>query len=111
MLKYSSNFLATELKKQEAERKRLRREKIATDLPRVDAEVLEKQRKLEQLKAQMVEIEAEVQRNLEDKRRMAEEMEKLGQEAEDQLQAQKEKLRDLTGAENGNNAGKLIIFY
>lgn len=99
---------AADLKQQEAERKRLRREKIATDLPRVDAEVVEKQRKLEQLKAQMAEIEAEVQRNLEDKQRMAEEMERLGQEAEDQLQAQRAKLKDLTGVDTRMTFCKLI---
>lgn len=94
----------TELKKQEAESKRLRREKIATDLPRIDAEVLEKQQRLEKLKVQMAEMEAEVQKNLREKQRMAEEMERLGQEAEDQLQAQKEKLRGLTQAENESKA-------
>lgn len=101
---------ATELKEQEAESKRLRREKIATDLPRVDAEVLEKQRKLEQLKAQMAEIEAEVQKNLKEKEIMAEEMERLGHEAEEQLQAQKEKLRDLREAETEGTLSKLLLF-
>jgi hypothetical protein len=101
---------AAELKKQEVESKRLRREKIATDLPRVDAEVMEKQQRLERLKAEMAEIEAEVQRNLREKERMAEEMERLGQEAEDQLQAQKEKLRDLTQAENAANTSKSFLF-
>jgi len=96
---------AAELKRKEAESKRIRREKIATDLPRVDAEVLEKQHRLEQLRAQMAEIEAAVQKGLEAKQKMAEEMEKLGQEAEDQLQAQKDKLNDLTRADNEDNEG------
>lgn len=100
---------AADLKRQEAERKRLRREKIATDLPRVDAEVVEKQRKLEQLKVQMAEIEAEVQRNLGAKQRMAEEMERLGQEAEDQLQAQKAKLKDLTAGDCGLHTRKYSL--
>ena len=43
----------------------------------------------------MARIEANVQKSLEDKRLLAEEMEKLGQEAEEQLQAQKDKLDDL----------------
>ena len=87
---------AAELKRNEAESRRLRREKIATDLPRVDAEVEEKQRKLQQLREEMAKIEATIQKDLEDKRRLAEEMERLGQETEDQLQEQKDRLKDLT---------------
>jgi hypothetical protein len=90
---------AAELKRSEAESRRLRREKIATDLPRVDAEVEQSQLKLKQLREEMAKIEAAVQKSLEDKRRMAEEMERLGQEAEDQLQEQKDKLKNLTSAE------------
>lgn len=86
---------AAELKKSEDEQKRLRRERLAADIPRVDAEVQENQTKLEQLRAEMARIEANVQKSLEDKRLLAEEMEKLGQEAEEQLQAQKDKLDDL----------------
>ncbi|PBP25412.1 hypothetical protein BUE80_DR003830 [Diplocarpon rosae] len=86
---------AEELKKNEAEQKRLRREKIAADIPLADAIVSQGQSKLEQLRAQMEAIEAEVQKGLDDKRKLAEEMERLGQEAEEQLQAQKDKLSDL----------------
>ncbi|KAK0105679.1 hypothetical protein ONS95_004206 [Cadophora gregata] len=85
-----------ELKESEDEQKRLRREKLAADIPRVDAEVQQNQSKLEQLRAEMARIEASVQKSLEDKRLLAEEMERLGQEAEDQLQAQKDKLEDLS---------------
>jgi len=89
---------AAELKKQEIQSKQLRRQKIATDLPRVDAEVQEKKRKLEEIRAQMAQMEAEVQKTLEDKQRMADELEALSQEAEDQLQSQKQRLNELNGA-------------
>jgi chromosome segregation ATPase len=95
---------AAELKRNEAESRRLRREKIATDLPRVDAEVEQKQLKLQQLREEMAKIEATIQKDLEDKRRLAEEMERLGQETEDQLQEQKDKLKDLT-SENASASG------
>ncbi|KAL2062422.1 hypothetical protein VTL71DRAFT_6688 [Oculimacula yallundae] len=87
---------AVELKKSQDEQKRLRREKLAADIPRVDAEVQQNQSRLEQLRAEMAKIEASVQKSLDDKRLLAEEMERLGQEAEEQLQAQKEKLNALT---------------
>lgn len=102
---------AADLKEQEAEMNRLRREKIATDLPRVDAEVIENQRKLQQLKVQMAEIEAQVQKNLEVKQRMAEEMEKLGREAEDQLQAQKARLQDLAEFDTSTNSSKPSFLF
>ncbi len=98
---------AAELKRNEAEQKRLRRAKIASDLPLVEAEVLQNQTKLEQLRAEMARIEAAVQKNLEDKRRLAEEMERLGQEAEEQLQEQKDKLNTLTRQESRNSNGML----
>ncbi len=96
---------AAELKRNEAEQKRLRRAKIASDLPLVEAEVLQNQTKLEQLRAEMARIEAAVQKNLEDKRRLAEEMERLGQEAEEQLQEQKDKLNTLTRQESRSSNG------
>ncbi len=101
---------AAELKRNEAEQRRLRREKIASDLPLVEAEVLQNQTKLEQLRAEMAKIEAAVQKNLDDKRKLAEEMEKLGQEAEDQLQAQKNKLKTLTTPESGSSDGMFPIY-
>ncbi|KAE9365161.1 hypothetical protein N431DRAFT_430676 [Stipitochalara longipes BDJ] len=91
---------AAELKRNEAEQKRLRREKIASDLPLVEAEVLQNQTKLEELRAEMAKIEAAVRKSLEDKQRLAEEMERLGQETEDQLQEQKDKLNSLTQQES-----------
>jgi hypothetical protein len=100
---------AAELKRNEAEQKRLRRAKIASDLPLVEAEVLQNQTKLEQLRAEMAKIEAAVQKNLEDKRRLAEEMERLGQEAEDQLQEQKDKLSTLTSQESRSNIGMFPV--
>jgi hypothetical protein len=100
---------AAELKRNEAEQKRLRRAKIASDLPLVEAEVLQNQTKLEQLRAEMAKIEAAVQKNLEDKRRLAEEMERLGQEAEDQLQEQKDKLSTLTRQESRSSIGMFPV--
>jgi len=100
---------AAELKRNEAEQKRLRREKIASDLPLVEAEVLQNQTRLEQLRAEMAKIEAAVQKNLEDKRKLAEEMERLGQETEDQLQAQKDKLNTLTRQESGRSDGMFPV--
>lgn len=97
---------AAELSRNEAERKRLRREKLATDLPLVDAEVQQSQTKLEQLKAEIARLEAEVNKNLASKRAMAEEMERLGQETEDQLQAQKDKLQNLTQEETLGSDGE-----
>jgi hypothetical protein len=99
-----------ELKRNEAEQKRLRRAKIASDLPLVEAEVLQNQTKLEQLRAEMARIEAAVQKNLEDKRRLAEEMERLGQEAEEQLQEQKDKLNTLTRQESRSSNGMFPKF-
>ncbi|KAG0650115.1 RNA elimination defective 1 [Hyphodiscus hymeniophilus] len=87
---------AAELKRNEAESRRLRRNTLAADLPRVDAEVEESQRKLQELREAMAKIEASVQKSMDEKKRMAEEMERLGQEAEDQLQEQKDKLESLT---------------
>lgn len=97
---------AAELTRNEAEIKRLRREKLKSDLPFVNAEVQQSQTKLEQLKAEIASLEAEVDKNLKAKREMAEEMERLGQETEDQLQAQKDKLQDLTQEENVSSDGK-----
>ena len=96
---------AAELKKQEIQSKQLRRQKIATDLPRVDAEVQEKKRKLEEIRAQMAQMEAEVQKTLDDKQKMADELEALSQEAEDQLQSQKERLNELNGVVNAGDTG------
>ena len=96
---------AAELKRKETESRRLRREKIATELPRVDAEVEESQRKLQELREAMAKIEVSVQKSLDEKRRMAEEMERLGQEAEDQLQEQKDKLKTLTNGEAASTFG------
>lgn len=94
-----------ELKNQEEERKRLRLQRIASDLPLVDAQVQQSQTKLEQLRAEMARLEEEVQKNLEAKRQMAEEMERLGRETEQQLQTQREKLQDLTREEIATHIG------
>lgn len=95
-----------ELERSEADQKRLRREQIATELPRVDAEVQRNQLKLELLRSEMARIEAAVRQSLEEKKRMADEMERLGQEAEDRLQAEKDKLQRLTSAEASSTSGK-----
>jgi hypothetical protein len=96
---------ADELKRSEAERRRLRRAEIASNLPVVDAEVEKAQKQLADLRAEMARIEAAVRKGLDDKRRLAEEMEKLGQEADEQLQAQKEKLNELKLEEAGETKG------
>jgi hypothetical protein len=93
-----------EVKRNQAEENRLRREKLASELPKVEAETQQNQTKLEQLRAEMARIEAVVQKNLEEKQKLADEMARLGQEAEDQLQAQREKLKDLTTQEARTNA-------
>jgi hypothetical protein len=93
-----------ELKRNQAEENRLRREKLASELPKVEAETQQNQTKLEQLRAEMARIEAVVQKNLEEKQKLADEMARLGQEAEDQLQAQREKLKDLTTQEARTSA-------
>lgn len=98
---------AAELRKQEAEAKRLRRERIASAIPRVDAEILQNQAKLEELRAETARIEAAMQKNLQDKQKLVEEMERLSQETDQQLQEQKEKLDTLTREETKDNAGKL----
>ncbi|KAI9046950.1 hypothetical protein LZ554_009025 [Drepanopeziza brunnea f. sp. 'monogermtubi'] len=86
---------AEEVKKIETEQKRLRRAKIAADLPRVDAAVFESRSKLEQIRAQLAEAEAEHQRELEGRRLLDEEMKRLGEEAEEHLQSEKDKLNQL----------------
>lgn len=93
-----------EVKRNQAEENRLRREKLASELPKVEAETQQNQTKLEQLRAEMARIEAVVQKNLEEKQKLADEMARLGREAEDQLQAQREKLKDLTTQEARTSA-------
>ncbi|TAQ89189.1 hypothetical protein B7494_g2480 [Chlorociboria aeruginascens] len=85
-----------EIENDEAEIKRLRRTKIASDLPLVDSDLQRKKTKLEEMRAEMARIEAEVQNDLEQKKKLEEEMTRLGEEAEEQLQAEKDKLNDLT---------------
>ncbi|TVY73282.1 hypothetical protein LSUE1_G007927 [Lachnellula suecica] len=92
-----------ELKRNEAERKRLRRLEVAAGIPLVEAEVHQSQLRLEQARAEIARMEAEVQKNLKAKQDLAEEMERLGQETEDQLQAQKDKLQNLTTEEYVSN--------
>jgi hypothetical protein len=102
---------AEELKRSEAERRRLRRAEIASNLPVVDAEVEKAQKRLADLRAEMARIEAAVQKGLDDKRRLAEEMEKLSQEADEQLQAQKEKLNELKLEEAGETRGMHLCCF
>jgi hypothetical protein len=83
----------------------LRRAEIASNLPVVDAEVERAQKQLADLRAEVARIEAAVQKGLDNKRRLAEEMEKLSQEADEQLQAQKEKLNELKLEEAGEGKG------
>ncbi|KAG9229273.1 hypothetical protein BJ875DRAFT_203259 [Amylocarpus encephaloides] len=90
---------AADLKLAEDERKRLRLQKLASDLPFVDAQVQQNQSKLARLRAETARLEEEVRRSLEAKQNLAEEMERLGRETEEQLQAQREKLNNLTKEE------------
>lgn len=99
---------AAELRRQEAETKRLRRERVANAIPRVDAEALQNQAKLEELRLETARIEAAIQKNLQDKQKLVEEMERLGQETDQQLQEQKEKLDSLTREET-KDPGKCKI--
>ncbi|KAG4034266.1 hypothetical protein MFRU_003g02370 [Monilinia fructicola] len=94
---------AADIRAQEAEAKRIRREKIASAIPRVDAEALQNQAKLEELRAETARIEAAMQKNLQDKQKLMEEMERLSQETDQQLQEQKEKLDSLTREETKDN--------
>jgi hypothetical protein len=59
----------------------------------------------------MAEREAALQKGLEDRQRLAEEMERLGQEAEDQLQAENSKL-EVGASEKAHNAtGKFSVLF
>ncbi|KAI9651281.1 hypothetical protein NHQ30_001319 [Ciborinia camelliae] len=97
---------AADIRKQETEAKLLRRERIASAIPRVDAEALQNQSKLEELRAETARIEAAMQKNLQDKQKLVEEMERLGQETDQQLQEQKEKLDSLTREETKDNTAQ-----
>ncbi|EHK99673.1 hypothetical protein M7I_4452 [Glarea lozoyensis 74030] len=91
---------AAELKKIEDERKRLRLQKLTSDLPLVEKEVLENQSKLENMRAEMARLEEVVRKNNEAKRLLTEEMDRLGRETEEQLQVQREKLHNLAKEES-----------
>jgi hypothetical protein len=99
----------TEIQRKEAEDKRSRLERIANAIPRVDAEALSNQLKLEQLRAETARVEAAIQKNLQDKQKLAEEMERLSREAEHQIQEQKEKLDSLTREESATNTGEYMV--
>ncbi|QSZ35032.1 hypothetical protein DSL72_007895 [Monilinia vaccinii-corymbosi] len=100
---------AADIREQEAEAKRIRREKIASAIPRVDAEAQQNQSKLEELRAETARIEAAMQKNLQDKQKLMEEMERLSQETDQQLLEQKEKLDSLTREEAKENTGKSMV--
>jgi hypothetical protein len=85
-----------ELKKNEAEQNRLRREQIEADLPILEMETQQGQARLEQMRAEIAKMEAEVQMNLEKKQKITEELARLGQDIEDRLQEKKEILNALT---------------
>ena len=95
------NFLI----QQEAERKRLRREKIAGALPFVDQEIEQKRLRIEELSMEKAQIEAALQKHLADKELLNSEMEKLARETDDQLQLQKAKLKELTKQADRVNEG------
>lgn len=73
-----------------SEDKRLRRKIIVANIPLVEAEVEQRQSKLEQLRAEMNIIEAGLKEHLEEKKRLAEEMDRLGHEPEESPQAHSE---------------------
>jgi hypothetical protein len=100
---------AADLKKAEDEQKRLRLEKLTSDLPLVEKEVVENQTKLEQMRAEMARLEEVVRKNNEAKRLLTEEMDRLGRETEEQLQAQREKLQSLANEEKAIVSGKFSI--
>jgi len=102
---------AEDLKMTQAQQRRQRRAEIAANLPAVDAEVQESQKKLEDLRAETRKLELAVQQRLEDKRRLAEEMEKLGQEVDDQLQAQKDELEELNADLATDNEGMSFLYF
>lgn len=92
-----------DLKRAQLDQRRLRRAKIASDLPAVDAEVEKSRKRLADLRAEVAQLEAAVQQGLDQKKILAEEMERLGQEADEQLQAQKNKLDYLRREEESNS--------
>jgi hypothetical protein len=102
---------AEDLKMTQAQQRRQRRAEIAANLPAVDAEVQESQKKLEDLRAETRKLELAVQQRLEDKRRLAEEMEKLGQEVDDHLQAQKDQLEELNADLATDNEGMSFLYF
>jgi hypothetical protein len=100
---------AEELKKTESEQRHKRRVKLAHDLPVVNAEVEKSQQRLADLRAEMERIEVAVQQGLQEKQRLAEEMEKLGQEVDEQLDAEKDHLRTLDREMIKENEGTWTI--
>jgi hypothetical protein len=101
---------AADLKKAEDERKRLRLEKLTSDLPLVEKQVIENQLKLEQMRAEMARLEEVVRKNNEAKLLLTEEMDRLGRETEEQLQAQRQKLQSLANEEINNVTSKFIFY-
>jgi hypothetical protein len=101
---------AEEIKRNEAERTRLRRLEIEAGRSLAENEYLAQQKKLEEMRVEMAKIEANMQKSLEQKKKYTEEMALLGLETETQLQVQKAKLQDLTAGEIENNSGKSYIF-
>lgn len=99
---------AEDLKKSQAEQRRLQRSKMASDISLIEAETARQKAELEKLRTDMAEREAALQKGLEDRQRMAEEMERLGQEAEDQLQAENNKL-EVPISEGGSSKGKSFL--
>ena len=102
---------AADLKKAEDEQKRLRLEKLTSDLPLVEKQVVENQSKLEQMRAEMARLEEVVRKNNEAKRLLTEEMDRLGRETEEQLQASREKLQNLAKEEIESVNGKSRVFH
>lgn len=86
---------AVDMEMAQEEQRCKRQAELAANLPVVDTDLQEGQRRLEELRAEMQRIEAGMQKKLEDQKRLAETMEKLNVEADQQLMAQKEQLKEI----------------
>lgn len=86
-------------RRKKAEDKRQRRSQIGSILPNIDAEAQRHQARLDELRAEMAEVEAAIQKNLSNKQLLAEEMDMLAEEQDDEINAQKQKLDTLTREE------------
>ena len=104
---------AVDLEKAQEEQRVKRQAELAANPPAVDSDLQESQRRLEELRAEMQRIEAGIQKKLDDQKRLAETMEKLNVEADEQLEAQKEHLKEINDdiAEVEHEQGMSYSYY